>query len=168
VRTVVRVGCWSAPGPQILNVGLSAWEQACHLALTTIFAGQEHSALSVSDPHVPPLILHSDTQRARCAPETIWLQNTPGLSATVAHLGRSLAHIRWDRLVSNPVVVSLGGQHRTWLIDVILISSSRVPGCRRWRRPWPLSVGGQMRLCTGRLLSVGVVSPSVVSLEAAT
>ena len=35
-------------------------------------------------------------------------------------------------------------------IDLILISSSQVPGYRRKRRPWRLSVGGQMALCAGR------------------
>ena len=41
---------------------------------------------------------------------TLCLQNTPGLSGTVAHLGRNLACVRWDRPVSGPVVVSLGGR----------------------------------------------------------
>jgi hypothetical protein len=47
----------------------------------------------------------------------------PGLSATVAHLGRSLARIRWDQLVSSPVVVSNHGSglfvpnyRRGWLV----------------------------------------------------
>jgi hypothetical protein len=96
-----------------IEPALSAWEQACHLALTIMFAGQKHFALSVSDPRVPPLILHSGTQRARCTPETIWLQNTPGLSVNVAHLGRSVQPIRWKRPVSGPVVVRLGGQPGT-------------------------------------------------------
>jgi hypothetical protein len=39
-----------------------------------------------------------------------YLQNTPGLSGTVAHLGLSHSYVRWDRLASGPVVVSLGGQ----------------------------------------------------------
>lgn len=38
------------------------------------------------------------------------LQNTPKLSGTVAHLGRSHLPIRWDRPLSGPVVVSHGGQ----------------------------------------------------------
>lgn len=42
------------------------------------------------------------------------LQNTPGLSRAVAHLGLGFGRIRWDRLVSGPVVVSLGGQSWTW------------------------------------------------------
>jgi hypothetical protein len=41
---------------------------------------------------------------------TTWLQSTPGLSGTVAHLALRHEFIRWDRLVSGPVVVSLGGQ----------------------------------------------------------
>ena len=81
-RPVLARG-WHGAGP-------SAWEQACHLALTIIYAGQEYSALSVSDPHVSPLILYSGTQRARRALGTIWLQNTPGLSGTVAHAGWGL------------------------------------------------------------------------------
>ena len=36
--------------------------------------------------------------------------NTPGLSGTVGHLGRTLTRFRSDRPVSGPVVVSLGGQ----------------------------------------------------------
>ena len=43
------------------------------------------------------------------------LHNTPGLSATVPYLERSLARIRWDRPMSSPVVVSRGGQQsRIW------------------------------------------------------
>lgn len=50
------------------------------------------------------------------------LQNTPGLSATVAHLGLGHRCIRWDRFASGPVVVNLGGQQsQTWLF---------VPNCR--------------------------------------
>lgn len=42
------------------------------------------------------------------------LQNTHGLSGTVAHLGLNLGRGRWGWLVSDPVVVSLGGQSWTW------------------------------------------------------
>jgi hypothetical protein len=44
------------------------------------------------------------------------LQNTPSLSVTVAHLGLEPQRVRQDRLASDPVVVSLGGQrpHQTW------------------------------------------------------
>ena len=38
------------------------------------------------------------------------VQNTPGLSGTVAHLELRSPRIRWDRPVSGRVVVSLGGQ----------------------------------------------------------
>jgi hypothetical protein len=41
------------------------------------------------------------------------LQSTPGLSETVAHLVLRQGRIRWDRPVSGPVVVSLGGQRYT-------------------------------------------------------
>jgi hypothetical protein len=40
------------------------------------------------------------------------MQNTRGLSDTVAHLGLRLQGIGQDRLASDPVVVRLGGQHR--------------------------------------------------------
>ena len=43
-------------------------------------------------------------------PPTPCLQNTLTLSDTVAHLGRRLAYVQRDRLESEPVVVSFGGQ----------------------------------------------------------
>ena len=42
---------------------------------------------------------------------TSCLQSTPGLSAAVVHLGLCLTCVRQDRLLSGPVVVSLGGQY---------------------------------------------------------
>jgi hypothetical protein len=50
-RTIVRVGHWSTSGPQILNIGLSGWELACHTFPTTVFAGQGLFVLSVDDCH---------------------------------------------------------------------------------------------------------------------
>jgi len=38
------------------------------------------------------------------------LQNTPGLSGSIAHLGLSFTRICWDRPMSGLVVVSLGAQ----------------------------------------------------------
>lgn len=63
------------------------------------------------------------TKLARPRTLTPCLQSTPRLSETVGHLVLRHEHIRCDRLASGPVVVSFGGQHRTWLIDLILISS---------------------------------------------
>lgn len=46
---------------------------------------------------------------------TLCLQNTPRLSASVAHLGSQPQRVRQDRPASVPVVVSLGGQQSpTW------------------------------------------------------
>ena len=53
------------------------------------------------------------SRRQRISPMTSCLQNTLGLSATVAHLAPSRGVGRWDRLVSGPVVVSGGGQSWT-------------------------------------------------------
>jgi hypothetical protein len=39
-RNVVRAGCWFASRPQNLNLGLSAWELACHALCGQRFAGQ--------------------------------------------------------------------------------------------------------------------------------
>jgi hypothetical protein len=70
------------------------------------------AASSIDVPRRPlltaPVVTHLVTQRP-----TLCLQNTPKLSDTVAHLGLSLACIRWNRLESGPAVVSLGGQR--WL-----------------------------------------------------
>lgn len=41
---------------------------------------------------------------------TTYLQNTSGLSGTVAYLGLRPRRVRQDRLVSAPVVVRFGGQ----------------------------------------------------------
>ena len=43
--------------------------------------------------------------------QTPWLQSTPGLSESVAHLVLRYEGVRWDRHMSDPVVVSFGGQH---------------------------------------------------------
>jgi hypothetical protein len=49
------------------------------------------------------------------AQATLCLQNTPRLSASVAHLGSQPQRVRQDRPASVPVVVSLGGQQSpTW------------------------------------------------------
>jgi hypothetical protein len=64
-RTVVRVGHWSTSGPQIPNVGLSAWELDCHAFPTTAFAAQRLFALSVSARYRPSQTVPSGTQRAR-------------------------------------------------------------------------------------------------------
>jgi len=50
--------------------------------------------------------------QAGCGPQSVplCLQNTPGLSGAVVHLGLSLVRVRWDRPVSGPAVVSLGGR----------------------------------------------------------
>ncbi len=55
---------------------LSAWELACHALLTTVFAGQGLLVLPVDDRHRPSQTLASGTQRARCTPETVWMQTT--------------------------------------------------------------------------------------------
>jgi hypothetical protein len=47
-------------------------------------------------------------------PLTPCLQNTRGLSATVADLGLWLRRVTQDRFVSDPVVVRFGGQLRPW------------------------------------------------------
>jgi hypothetical protein len=49
------------------DVGLSAWELACHTSPTTVFTGQGLLALSVDDRQRPSQTLASGTQRARCA-----------------------------------------------------------------------------------------------------
>ena len=41
---------------------------------------------------------------------TTWLQSTPGLSESVAHLVLRYECVRRDRPMSDPVVVSFGGQ----------------------------------------------------------
>ena len=70
---------WRA-GPRLVrrfaDVGLSAWELACHACLSTVYAGQEPYALSVDDRYRPSQTLVSGTQRARRTPETIWMQTT--------------------------------------------------------------------------------------------
>ena len=65
-RTVVRVDRWSTPGPQILNLGLSAWELACHALLTTVFAAQMLFALSMTARCVPSQTVPSGTQGTTC------------------------------------------------------------------------------------------------------
>jgi hypothetical protein len=65
------VHVWSAGSPAS---GLSAWELACHARLTTVFAGERLSALPVDDRHRPSQTMATGTQRARCTPETIWMQ----------------------------------------------------------------------------------------------
>ena len=45
----------------------SAWEPACHVLLTTVFAGQGLFALSVDDRPRPSQTVASGTQRARCS-----------------------------------------------------------------------------------------------------
>ena len=69
------------------------------------------------------------------------LQNTPGQSGTVAHLGWSLSRIRWDRPVSGPVVVSLGGQQ-----SPNLASSSRrnTEPHARYPELWPLGLPAKL------------------------
>src|SRR6185437_7527863 len=52
---------WSAGSP---NVGLSAWELACHALPTTVFAAQSLCALPVSARYRPPQTVASGTQRA--------------------------------------------------------------------------------------------------------
>ena len=82
--------------------------------------------------------------------QATWVQNTPGLSATVAHLGRSLAHIRWDRLVSSPVVVSLGGQQsRIWPLRP---KPSRDAVCQRCGMP---DLGTLVRQCPLLAMAIG-------------
>jgi hypothetical protein len=49
-----------------LDVGLSAWELACHAFLSTVFAGQGLFALPVDDRPRPSQTVASGTQRARC------------------------------------------------------------------------------------------------------
>jgi hypothetical protein len=49
-----------------LDVGLSAWELACHALLSTVFAGQGLFALPVDDRPRPSQTVASGTQRARC------------------------------------------------------------------------------------------------------
>jgi hypothetical protein len=59
------VGHWSTSSPQIPNLGLSAWELACHALLTTVFAVQKLFALSVSVRYRPSQTVLPGTQRAR-------------------------------------------------------------------------------------------------------
>ena len=42
VRTVVRLGRWYTSSPQILNLGLSARELACHASLTSALQVSRH------------------------------------------------------------------------------------------------------------------------------
>ena len=49
-----------------LDVGLSAWELACHTLPTTVFAAQRLFALPVSARQVPVFTPRSGTQLARC------------------------------------------------------------------------------------------------------
>ena len=72
-RTVVRVGCWSTSGPQILNLGLSAWKLACQVSVTSAPQVSDRLRLSVSSRRVPVLPPPSGTQRARWG-MTIWMQ----------------------------------------------------------------------------------------------
>ncbi len=56
-------------GPRLIrrfaNVGLSAWELACHALPTKVLAAQRLFALSVSARYRPPHTVPSGTQRAR-------------------------------------------------------------------------------------------------------
>lgn len=58
-------------GPRLVrtfaNVGLSAWELACHAMPTTVFAAQRPFTSSVSARLRPPQTMPSGTQRARLA-----------------------------------------------------------------------------------------------------
>ena len=54
-----------------LDIGLSAWELACHTLLTTVFAGQGRFVLPVDYHHRPSQTLASGTQRARCRSEAV-------------------------------------------------------------------------------------------------
>ena len=100
-RLVLARG-WHGAGP-------SAWEQARHSMLTIMFAGREHSALSVSDPRVPPLILRAGTRRAR----SVW--NDPSLVSYRHLVGyyRSPGTLAFCRLIPSTEVVGCCGQ-RWW------------------------------------------------------
>ena len=91
------------------GAGPSAWEQARHSMLTIMFAGREHSALSVSDPRVPPLILRAGTRRAR----SVW--NDPSLVSYRHLVGyyRSPGTLAFCRLIPSTEVVGCCGQ-RWW------------------------------------------------------
>jgi hypothetical protein len=63
--------------------GLSAWELACHAALTGMLQVSRHPRLSVSDRPIPGLTVPSGTQRARDPLLTI---SIPGRNSTAATL----------------------------------------------------------------------------------
>ena len=54
-----------------IEPALSAWEMACHAALTGMLQVSRHTRLSVSDRWIPFLTLLSGAQRARCPLLTI-------------------------------------------------------------------------------------------------
>jgi hypothetical protein len=64
------MGRWSTPGPQILNLGLSAWELACHVSLTIVFAAQRLFSFSVSARHRPSQTVPTGTPALTADP---WL-----------------------------------------------------------------------------------------------
>jgi hypothetical protein len=59
-----------------LDVGLSAWELACHALATTVFAGEGLFASPVDNRLRPSQTVASCTQRARFMHETIRMQTT--------------------------------------------------------------------------------------------
>jgi hypothetical protein len=70
----------------------------------------------------PPRLSRSSSLRAAVLRRlTPCLQNTSKLSGNVADLGLSVGRIRWDRPVSGPDVVSLGGQRFTCVGSSLLI-----------------------------------------------
>jgi hypothetical protein len=82
-----------------------------------------HSLAHCEEPATAPGLARS-TEESRPARTTRrCLQNTRKLSATVAHLGIRRRRVGRNRLVSDSVVVSLGG-HRPFLLDKLLADSS--------------------------------------------
>lgn len=69
-RYLLRPWTASCSGPHLVHkltsaLGLSAWELACHVSLTIVFAAQRLFALSVSARYRPSQTVPSGTQRAR-------------------------------------------------------------------------------------------------------